>query len=254
MRTIPDAARDKLRDLQLARMTAEDAARAITERLNSLPRDADPLLRERLANERDKQNHRQGQLSQLLNRLQQWLGELRANVELKSMPQLELKRGETIEDTRSKIKALREQLAAVKRAPLPQSDQKKLAEDYVVRLARQARPLVGIVNDALRVSFRGDMAAPEDVLALVAWAAPEQLCRALEREIDNQPARADALPASERVRRVAELEDQLHALESREEALIMRAHGDGLEVLRRPDASPPCVLGVVVVTAREAVA
>jgi hypothetical protein len=35
-------------------------------------------------------------------------------------------------------------------------------------------------------------------------------------------------------------------LERREEALIMRAADDGVEVLRRPDASPAAVLGVAI--------
>ena len=39
-------------------------------------------------------------------------------------------------------------------------------------------------------------------------------------------------------------------IEAREEALIMRAAGDGLDVLRRPDASPAAVLGVVVAKAQ----
>jgi len=57
----------------------------------------------------------------------------------------------------------------------------------------------------LHTANRGDMAADEDVLALLAWAAPDLLCDALERELAAQPARADALSASERMRRVAEL-------------------------------------------------
>jgi hypothetical protein len=48
------------------------------------------------------------------------------------------------------------------------------------------------------------------------------------------------------MRRVAELEATLLELERREEALIMRAAGDGLDILRRVDASPPAVLGVMV--------
>jgi hypothetical protein len=53
------------------------------------------------------------------------------------------------------------------------------------------------------------------------------------------------MPRLERVKRVAELE-ALDEFERAEEALIMRAADDGLDVLRRPDASPPAVLGVVV--------
>jgi hypothetical protein len=38
-------------------------------------------------------------------------------------------------------------------------------------------------------------------------------------------------------------------LQQREEALITRAADDGLDVLRRPDAAPAAVLGVVVARA-----
>ena len=37
---------------------------------------------------------------------------------------------------------------------------------------------------------------------------------------------------------------------SLEEGLISRAHSDGLDILRRPDASPSAVLGVVVAKAQ----
>lgn len=63
---LPDRAKSKLRDLELARMGAEDASRAAASRLNNLPRDVDQQLRDKLANERSKQTYRHGQLSQLL--------------------------------------------------------------------------------------------------------------------------------------------------------------------------------------------
>jgi hypothetical protein len=67
---------------------------------------------------------------------------------------------------------------------------------------------------------------------------------------DRKAARADAMPAAERVKRVAELQEQLLELERREEALIMRAHSDGLEILRRSDANPLAVLNCVIVKAQ----
>jgi hypothetical protein len=76
-----------------------------------------------------------------------------------------------------------------------------------------------------------------DHAALLAWAAPEQVCAALERAA---------------VKRIAELDAQLLELEQREEALIERAHGDGIDILRRPDAAPAAVLGVVIAQAQVA--
>lgn len=256
---LPAEAKNKLQNLELARMSAEDAGRAAASRLNTFV-DADPELREKLADEQGKQARRHGALTQTVSKLRQWLAELPRGVTLESAPPVtvELKSGEKLSDViaavRNEIAALRERLEAVKRAPLPLPDMKQLAEEYVVRLMRQARPSVAVVGDSLRVGFRGDMAAAEDVLALVAWAAPESLCRALEREIEKLPTRADALPADERIRRVAELEAQLIALERKEEILIERAQADGLDVLRRPDANPAAVLCVTVVKAQAQVA
>jgi hypothetical protein len=60
------------------------------------------------------------------------------------------------------------------------------------------------------------------------------------------------MPKLERLRLAAEAEAQLLELEQLEESLIMRAAGDGLEVLRRVDASPACVLRVMLVQAQVA--
>jgi hypothetical protein len=150
---------------------------------------------------------------------------------------------------RKEIAGLRQQLVTVKAAPLPLDDMRELVESFVVELMRRGQPGVAIVGDKLRVLFRGDMAAPEDVLALLAWAAPEQVCRALEREVGKLlPVRADALPPQERIRLLAELEAQLLDRERYESALIESARESGVEILFRADADPSAVLGVVVAT------
>jgi hypothetical protein len=89
---------------------------------------------------------------------------------------------------------------------------------------------------------------------MMCWAMPEQVLKAIERQIENLPA-TNAMPRAERVRRVGELEAQLLALEQREEALIEQARETGVEILRRPDiANPGVVLGVVVVAKAKAAA
>jgi hypothetical protein len=123
--TLPEAAQSKLLALQLARGAAEDAARAATTRLQQLPRDADERMRDALASERDKQQHRYGQLSQLLSRVQQQLSELRSGtgLQLAEPVELTLKPGEkladAIEATRTEVKMTRDRLAAVQAARLP---------------------------------------------------------------------------------------------------------------------------------------
>jgi hypothetical protein len=257
---LPDAAKSKLQELSLTREAALDAARSAANRLNNSPRDTDKQILNRLTQERDRHNYRHAQLSQLLSRVNQWIMELRGGT-LTLAPQInvELRSNETlntaISNMRSEIAALHQQLAIVRRAPLPVSDQKQAALDYVARLARTARPNISVVKDTLRVTWHDDIiAGKDDALALLAWVAPDQVLATLERAIEQQPTPINSMPANERIARVSELEDQLQELEAREEALISRASNEGIEVLRRPDASPACVLGVVVTTAKAAVA
>jgi hypothetical protein len=123
---------------------------------------------------------------------------------------------------------------------------------YVVRMANAAKPTVNIFGDQLRVQWRGDMAATEDVIALACWLDPERVIDAITRELPQRPG---ALPRDERLKQTALLESELDKLERSEEGLIQRAHSDGLaDVLRRVDASPAAVLGVVVAQAKAAVA
>jgi hypothetical protein len=254
---LPETARAKLQELELARMGAEDAARAATTRLNALPGDADPPMIARLEAEAARQRQRHGQLHPLCSKLTQWLAELRPVV-LEAVPPVSVElKGEkpsaALAAVRGEISALHGKLARVRSAPLTRDEESALIEDYVVRLIRQAEPSVGIVGGRLRVNFKGDMFASEDVLALLAWAAPDPVCRALERALPESDGN-DALSAAERGKRVAEIEARLLELERREEALIELAQADGIEVMRRSDASPLCVLGLVIKQAAPAVA
>jgi hypothetical protein len=88
----------------------------------------------------------------------------------------------------------------------------------------------------------------DDMLGLLGFAlGPQALLAAFARELELEPERADALTPAERDRRIAELAASLLSLERREEALIERAAGEGIELPRRGDASPLAVLGVVIV-------
>jgi hypothetical protein len=123
----------------------------------------------------------------------------------------------------------------------------------------QQRPTVTVGRDQIRLaSPEVDLLAPsavmQSVLATVAWIAPDAVLRAIEREIDGLGERTDALPRQERERRLAEIEHEIEQHERREEALILTAADSGTEILRRPDASPCCVLGVVIAPAQAQVA
>jgi hypothetical protein len=69
-----------------------------------------------------------------------------------------------------------------------------------------------------------------------------------------EPERDDAIPAVEREARLSELRQVLDQYERQEEAAITQAEAMNIEIARREDADPKCVLNVVVKRAAQAVA
>jgi hypothetical protein len=255
---LPAPAKAKLAALQITRMSSEDAARAIQGRLagfGSIRDRGDQELVDRLAAEANRLAARHRELSAIGHKINQWLMELRGVV-LESAPAIavKLKDGETlveaIDGARQEIAATVAKLQLVKRSPLPLEDRKQKAAEYVAALGRQARPVIGFgTADQFMLRFKDDVvASTSDVLALACWIQPEAVLDALIRDIEALPMPGDLrpLPAHERLAATRELEAQLMALERKEESLIERAAGEGVEVLRRPDASPAAVLGVVI--------
>ena len=62
---------------------------------------------------------------------------------------------------------------------------------------------IGLLPAPMPACYGCATVAADDVMAL---AMPEQMVAALERQIDVLPTRADAMPVTEQIRRVAELE------------------------------------------------
>lgn len=80
----------------------------------------------------------------------------------------------------------------------------------------------------------------------VAFALGVSANAALHAEIDELPGHADAMPANARMRRVAELQEQLLERERYESALIERAANEGFDVPHRGDVDPRAFLGVTI--------
>jgi hypothetical protein len=254
---LPESARQRLSALQVARIGADELGRSLNARLNALGSNPDRELQSGLTSERDRRFEQHRQLALLINRLNQWIMQLPAGTALEPMAisNVELKDSETLQQAldrlRAEIQALSHHLSAVKMAPLPRADQIKAAEVFVAKMASAARPTaVSVVKDnTLRLAWRDDViAGVGDALALLCWATPEAVLAALAREIDAQPTRVDAMPAAERLARVAELEAQLLELETVEECLVGKMHAQGLvDTMRRVDiANLGVVLGVMV--------
>jgi hypothetical protein len=254
---LPDKSSNKLTELTMSRDSALDAARSANVRLQQLPPDADQRMKDRLASEQAKHQQRFGVLSQLLSRTNQFLMELRLpvgsvlgmapSVDGKPKPGLTLI--ETLEAVREEIAKVQRQVSAVRSAPLKRASQTEAINNYLSRLARQARPKVAYdVRGNARVAWVEDLATMDSVLGLLVVAlGAEQVSAAFLRQFEQEPERADAVSPVERDQRLADLAASLLLLERQEEALIERAAADGTEILRRAEASPMAVLGITAV-------
>jgi len=249
---LPESARAKLSDIEAQRCIAEDLLRGTAQRLTSLPREA-VELRERLAVERDKHAERHRSLSMIVSRCNQFWSELRANVALEVAPAVEikLKASETVvaalAATREQIAGAQRELVQVRKAPLCRSSQEEAIRAHLARLVQ--RPKIGFdARGGALLTWTEDMATMDGVLGLLAFVlGPEQVSAAFSRDLE--PESPGAVSPLEREKRISELSVSLLALERTEEALILRAAGEGIELARRSDASPVAVLGVVVVNA-----
>jgi hypothetical protein len=257
---LPQHARQRLSQLRLQQMSADDLARGCNTRLNALGRDPDRELQSQLTAERDKHAERFRQLSLLIGKVNEWVMRLPANtmLEVVQAADIKLKENETwqqaIGNVRGGIVGLQKQLDIVRKAPLPRLAQQEAISEYLSRLAQQQARLKVVfdVQGNARVIFADDVvASKDDVLGLLSFVlGPQQLAAAFARFLEQEPERADALSANEKNARESELRNRLLEHEQREEALIMAAHDQGIEIIRRVDASPACVLGVVIAKAR----
>jgi hypothetical protein len=128
----------------------------------------------------------------------------------------------------------------------------ELANEFVARHGLMAAPKLTMQRDALRVVWSDDVImSKSDVLNLMCFFLPSEMLATLQDMIGEQSP-PNAMPAAERDRQLADITQRLFELELREEGLIMRAAASGLDVPRRTDADPRCVLGVITVRAAPA--
>jgi hypothetical protein len=213
-------------------------------------------LRQRVLEERDKQAQRYNVLSRLLSATNQYLFQLRLPkgycLEPVTVPAT-LARGETplqaIGKLRIELFQVQQELAKVRAAPLPVQERLKAVEDYIVRRSLVGMPRIGIQRDQLVATWQDDIVTSKsDVFAILCALFPKSMSDALRREIEAQPAPVGAVPSADRIKRVAELEAHVLALEYKESALLTD------EILPRPEMSPQGFLQVQIVAKEEAAA
>jgi hypothetical protein len=248
---LPPSATARHTELSLLRDAALDASRSAQQRLNDLPDDADRLLRERLQAQRDSYALRNNTLHRLLSATNQWLFQLRLPpgccLKPATVP-VTLAKGQTAAEAIGKLRvemlAIAQELAKVRHAPLPKNDLIALCESYVAQRGAVNGPRIAVVRDQLTLQWPDDVIAnKQELLSVLCWLAPTSVVAALKREIEQSPAAANAMPAADRIAKVAGLEAALLDLERRESSLLDKADG----VLPRPDMSPAAFLGVEIV-------
>lgn len=266
---LPRHALEKLTALEGAAEDAREAAASAQRRHTDLRRafnysdgqrgDAENIQQEmtRLASRRDRQNQRQQEIAALVSRIREWLRALPSGSTLEPAEAVtaKLRKGETLTDAltrvRDEIAVTQRDLRAVQAAPLPKADLKHKVREHVDTMAQRGRPKVSTNRGALGVSFASESystPSTDRFVSVMAWLFPDAMTTRLQAEIDALPEPALALSAREKAERSAELISNLLHLERQEEALIERTLGDGLDVLRRSNADPAAVLGVIVTT------
>jgi hypothetical protein len=148
---------------------------------------------------------------------------------------------EAVERIRHELTALETEARRVRDAPPSRDELRERLEGRVRALAAEGTPIIspeGLVQSQSR-----------NALATLAWAMPQTLLKALERDI---PA-TGGLPAAARKARLEQLAGQRHGLELQEESLIRASEADGQAVARRADAPVEIALGLVRAEAEAAV-
>lgn len=95
-------------------------------------------------------------------------------------------------------------------------------------------------TDLLAVATFGDTPV-EKTISLLAWLHPDLLKQKLN-EAAKPFVAIDGLTREARQSRIKALEEERHAIEVSEEAMICQLESDGFEVFRRPDADPAIIL------------
>jgi hypothetical protein len=167
------------------------------------------------------------------------------------------------EDFPAAVARLREQIAknehdakAVKAAPIPNDDAKRIAREQVAKLAEQGRPDISSLlkrGGELRWpqqplnGFNVDGSIPQlaKAVPMIAWMFGDALVEAIEHEIDLESSTGEEpLSEADRKYRLAELADQRLELERAEEELIERFVEQGGEIARRRGVDPRALLGL----------
>jgi hypothetical protein len=267
---LPEQARQKLLLIDSLASDADDLASVAQTRLSKLARlsgDADNPQVARLAAKAATQADRHRALFDLADNCQRWVRALPPQAELEPAaadPPPPLADGETVEGSaraspEEAVVRLRRELGElvvermeVQNLPEPRGVIMAAFRAEVRRLAAEAARRLDLTRGRAKPVFadpRADFGITAPFVAgLLSWLLPEAMDKALGAEVERAVNDAAAKAADEQEVELRRLGDAIEELQPVEEALISQAFDCGVDILRRPNADPPCVLGVRVAT------
>lgn len=265
---LPPEAMAKLLQLRGLQDEAQIGSSSSQQRLTDLDKTAsgrgtspdDPVYtmeKERLTKQRDKYAARARELANLNGNIEVWLKRMReVSFEVARVPIIKLEDGETLPQAVGRVRlemaTLKSSLFTVEHAPLPKAQLIERARQKIDALAERGRPALNFDSKTgeFDFAFRHEPGtggpSPDHALHALAWFDRDRLLERITAEINMRPEPKMVLSVEERRARTREINERVDMLERLEEALIMRAQSDGLEILRRPNANPAAVLGIAV--------
>ena len=254
-----------------ARISYELANRSPLTSVEGIARVKEPVAEfeaeiARLIQERDERGERAQGITALVNRLENFIGDLplTSKVTLFNGVLPARKKGEALIDTvthcRSEIEKLHQRIDAIRDAPRPLEECIARATAEIEALAQRGEPdMDGLLAEATSIGWPtrqldllartrdGAVVAANgstvDAMAVLAWLFKSQLTKAVTTVLREQGSEnGDAMPMSERPKRIADLRASMLEIERVEEQAIEEIEATGAAFERRPDADPRAVL------------
>jgi len=241
-----------LRERELACLSEDDPKRpAIAAEVKRLSSEIESLTE----TQKRRQDRRDND-AQVAVQCRRWLESLPRDAVLTAVPVAPLEDVADIPGTlaalRQRIDNLKAERRNVKGAALVGTVLKQRARDLVAELAAQGCPKIDLYGGKLEVFAEQDSprASIRDVASMIAWAMPDAVLSALQREIEARVPDG-AMSEQSRLRKLGKLDAEILELERHEEQLIETALTRGQDVYRRPNANAAAILGVDVAKRRK---
>lgn len=264
--TIPQTAQTKILRLAEQERQAQMLVNSTTEQISELHRairnnpesEKTASYRRELAfteNTLTVRQTRHRALAGLNANLRRYLERLPADVEIAQCKptKIKLKDGEDYSDAvdriRAQITALASEKTRVERSEMTKAERKETIKGWVERQRERAKPFMHWQDGNPIIRFDVNLVdanAPiRDTPAMLCWLMPGTMTKRLCEEIDAAPEGL-TMSKEDKAERLKEIGKETLACSREEEAIIAHAETKDSFIVRRVDADPRAVLGLVV--------